>query len=371
MAERVFFRLFRRRAVHPGMKAAPPEAFRPLIHGVVPPLTPESATRLVYWSAALVVVVVPGSLFVELDEGISAAARLHPSGQIHHIQHYEGGTIRDVLVREGDVVNRGTVLVRLVNPEGAKDLAERQARWTALTAALIRLSADLEQEETIFWPADSGLDEAVRRREETVHTERLALHAEQVTLHIHEISRRRQEIGELETKVGRLKSALAKLAEELALKKDALASGFIGRGEIVRLEREQIMLQSDYETARESAARLRTQLAESETQLKELERRWRSDVLGEINQTETAIAALGATMAIASDREARSEVRSPVRGIVKMAAITSVGQVARPGETLLDIVPVEDTLVIEARVAPPGHRGGAGGVGGNGAPQRP
>jgi membrane fusion protein, adhesin transport system len=75
-------------------------------------------------------------------------------------------------------------------------------------------------------------------------------------------------------------------------------------------------------------------------------------VLDEIGKVEAELAALKATMEVASDRESRSEVRSPVRGIVKMSAITSVGQVARPGDTLMDIVPLDDALVVEAKVPP-------------------
>jgi adhesin transport system membrane fusion protein len=328
------------------------DAFRSPIHGVAPSLTPPSATALLAWSAAAFAVLVTAAAVLDLDEVVSAPARVEPSSQVRHVQHYEGGTIREVLVREGDTVREGDVLVRLVNSQGATDLADRSAKWVSAQARVARLKADLAGAHDIAWPADVTIDPDTKRRETATHAERLAWRADQVTVIRREIERRGKEVAEAQTKAAGLARTQAKLGEEMKIKRKAHAVGVVGDQEIVHLEREQSMLDTEAATARDSIVRLQAQSREAEAKLAEFEKGWRAQVLDDIGKAEAESAGLRATMAVATDRESRSEVRSPVNGVVKMASITSVGQVARPGDTLMDIVPADDALVIEAKVAP-------------------
>lgn len=328
------------------------ESFRSPIHGVAPSLTPPSATLLLIWSALAFIVLIGASVVLELDEVVTAPARIEPSSQVRHVQHYEGGTIREVLVREGDTVQNGDVLVRLVNSQGAQDLADRQSKWIATQARSARLSADLTGRSDIVWPPDIVIDAATKRRETNIHVERLAYRAQQLTVIRREIERRQREVAEAETKAAGLTRAQAKGGEEIRIKRKAHDVGVIGDHEIVHLEREQLMLDTETASAKGNIALLTAQLRETQAKESEFEKGWRSQVQDDIGKAEAELAGLKATMEVASDREARSEVRSPVKGIVKMAAITSVGQVARPGDTLMDIVPADDALVIEAKVAP-------------------
>lgn len=335
------------RRTNPGL-----EDFRSPIHGIAPTLTPPSATSLLMWSTVAFVTLFGASAVLELDEVVTGQARIEPSSQVRHIQHYEGGTIREVLVREGDEVGEGDVLVRLVNSQGAQDLADRQSRWMSTQARVSRLKADLAGVVDIVWPPGNTVDAETRRRETTTHAERLAYRAQQITTIQREVERRQKEVIEAETKSAGLARTLAKAGEEMRVKKKAYDVGVIGDQELLRLEREQSMLDTEASTARDSIARIKAQLREAESKLAEFEQGWRAQVMDDMGKAEAELAALKATVGIANDRESRSEVRSPVRGVVKMSAITSVGQVARPGDTLMDIVPADDTLVVEAKVAP-------------------
>lgn len=197
-----------------------------------------------------------------------------------------------------------------------------------------------------------AIDADTKRRETNIHAERLSHRAQQITVIQREIERRQREVTEIETKSAGLTRAQAKGGEEMRIKKKAYDAGVVGNQEIVRLEREQLMLDTEVSTSRDSIARLKAQMREAEAKLSEFEKGWRAGVLDDIGKVEAEIAALKATMEVATDRESRSEVRSPVRGVVKMASITNVGQVARPGDTLMDIVPLDDALVVEAKVPP-------------------
>lgn len=328
------------------------DAFRSPIHGVAPRLTPPSATALLLWCAAAFVALFGAAAVLELDEVVTAPAKVAPSGQIRHVQHFEGGTIQEVLVREGSFVAEGEVLVRLINSQGAQDLADKRARWAAFQARAARLKADLAGTKDIAWPAVVDIDGDTRRREATIHAERLAHRVQQANVIQREMERRRREVAENETRHAGLARAQAKGGEELRIKKKAYDVGVVGNQEMVKLEREQLLLDTEVATARDTISRLQAQMDEAEAKLSEFEKGWRTEVLEEISKVEAEISSLKATMEVASDRESRSEVRSPVRGVVKMAAITSVGQVAKPGDTLMDIVPLDDALVVEARVPP-------------------
>jgi membrane fusion protein, adhesin transport system len=335
-------------------RRAPPslEDFRSPIHGIAPALTPPGATALLVWSALAFVCLFGAAAVLQLDEVVTAPARIEPSSQVRHIQHYEGGTIHDILVREGDVVGEGDVLVRLVNSQGAQDQADRQSRWISTLARVARLKADLAGTSAIAWPPGLTIDVETRNRETAIHAERLGYRAQQVITIQREIERRQKEVVESETKATGLGRTQAKAGEEMRIKRKAYAAGVVGDQEVVHLEREQLMLETESATARDTIGRLKAQLRETEAKLAEFEKGWRSQVQDDIGKTEADLAALKATVGIANERESRSDVRSPVRGVVKMSAITSVGQVAKPGDTLMDIVPADDALVVEARVAP-------------------
>lgn len=328
------------------------DAFRSPVHGIAPRLTPPSATLLLVWCAVAFFGLTVAAAILELDEVVTAPARVEPSGQIRHVQHFEGGTIQDVLVREGSFVSEGEVLVRLVNSQGAQDLADKRARWMAFQARAARLKADLAGTKDIAWPAGVVVNAETRQRESTIHTERLAHRAQQITVIQREMERRRREVTETETRYAGLTRTQSKGGEEMRIKKKAFDAGVVGSQEIVRLEREQLMLDTEVSTAHDTIARLQAQFHEAEAKLAEFEKGWRTEVLEEISKVEAEISSLKATMEVATDRESRSDVRSPVRGVVKMSAITSVGQVAKPGDTLMDIVPLDDALVVEARVRP-------------------
>ncbi|MBX9633528.1 MAG: HlyD family type I secretion periplasmic adaptor subunit, partial [Magnetospirillum sp.] len=341
--------MFRRSKPKP---SATLDSFRSPIHGVASTLTPPSANALLLWSTIAFVTLFGGAAVLELDEVVTAPARIEPSSLVRHVQHYEGGTIRDVLVREGAVVKAGDVLVRLVNSQGAQDLADRRARWVALEARTARLKADLSGARDIVWPSGVVIDAETKRRETAIHAERLGHRTQQMAVIQREEERRQKEITEIETRSTGLTRAQAKGGEEMKIKKKAYDAGVVGNQEIVRLEREQLMLDTEVSTSRDSISRIKAQLREAEAKLSEFEKGWRSGVLDDIGKAEAELTAVKATMAVADDRESRSEVRSPVNGVVKMAAITSVGQVARPGDTLMDILPGDDALVVDAKVAP-------------------
>ncbi|CAA7627129.1 Membrane-fusion protein [Candidatus Terasakiella magnetica] len=328
------------------------DRFRSPIHGIAPTLTPPSASWLLAWSTLAFMVMFGAAAVLELDEVVTAPARIEPSSQIRHVQHFEGGTIQEVLVHEGTFVAEGDVLVRLVNSQGAQDLADKRARWAAFHARAARLKSDLTGGKDIVWPRGIDIDADTKARETSIHAERLGHRSQQVTVIQREIERRQREVTEIETKSTGLTRAQAKGGEEMKIKKKAYDAGVVGNQEIVRMEREQLMLDTEVSTSRDTIARLKAQLREADAKLSEFEKGWRAGVLDDLGKVEAEIAALKATMEVASDRESRSEVRSPVRGIVKMSAITSVGQVARPGDTLMDIVPLDDALVVEAKVPP-------------------
>ena len=91
------------------------ESFRSPIHGIAPKLTPPSASWLLLWSSLAFLGMFGASMLLELDEVVTATARIEPSGQVRHVQHFEGGTIQEVLVHEGSFVGVGDILVRLIN----------------------------------------------------------------------------------------------------------------------------------------------------------------------------------------------------------------------------------------------------------------
>ncbi len=287
-----------------------------------------------------------------LDEVTRGDGKVIPSSQIQVVQNLEGGIIAGISVREGDVVNKGQILVRIDQTQAAAGYRESRAKYLSLLAAVARLKAEVARTEVAF-PGEV-LDDApdVAADELALFaSRRLGLKTDLAILRRQE-DQRRQELVELRGRLVRLKESYQLVTEELKIIEPLVANGVVSKVELLRLRREANDIKGDREATRLAIPRASAARHEATQRIEERKISLRTESLRELNQKSAELAVVAETITSGKDRALRADVRSPVHGTVKQILVSTVGGVIRPGQELVEIVPLEDTLLIEARIRP-------------------
>jgi membrane fusion protein, adhesin transport system len=287
-----------------------------------------------------------------LDEVTRGEGRVIPSSQVQVVQNLEGGIVSAILVREGDIVERGEVLLQIDNVRAASDLRENRKRYLALLGALARLRAEVGETEVAFAPevlADAG--EVVRAEGALFDARQQALASELAILDS-QAEQREQELAELQRRLAQLEGSHALALEELKITEPLAARRIVPQIDLLRLKREVNDLAGELETTRLGIERVKTAADEADRRIEEKALSFRAEAQRELTVVRAEADALEEKIAADADRVQRTEVRAPVRGTIKQLFVNTVGGVVQPGEDLVEIVPLEDTLLVEAKVRP-------------------
>jgi adhesin transport system membrane fusion protein len=287
-----------------------------------------------------------------LDEVTRGEGRVIPSSQVQVVQNLEGGIVSAILVREGEIVERGQVLLRIDNVRAASDLRENRKRHLALLGALARLRAEVGETGIDFAPqvlADAG--EVARNERALFDARQQALDSELAILHS-QAEQRQQELAELQRRLTQVEGSHELALEELKITAPLAAKRIVPQIDLLRLKREVNDLEGELETTRLGIERIKSASHEADRRIEEKSLSFRAEAQRELTVVRAEADALEERIAADADLVQRTEVRSPVRGTIKQLFVNTVGGVIQPGEDLVEIVPLEDTLLVEAKVRP-------------------
>jgi adhesin transport system membrane fusion protein len=286
-----------------------------------------------------------------VDEVTTGQGRIIPSGEVQIVQNLEGGLVAEILVREGDVVQLDQILVRIDDTGFASSYRENRARYLALLATVARLSAEVDGGRPSFPPELNERPETVADERALFAARRAELDSSLAVLNL-QTDQRRQELVEIANRVARLGESLALAKQELDIIKPMVERGVTSRIELLRLQREVTDLEREREAAQLSIPRSRSALAETQRRIEEKIAGARSLAQAELSQARVRLDVLKEALAAVEDRVVRTEVRSPVYGTVKQVLVNTIGGVITPGMDLVEIVPLEDNLLVEAKIRP-------------------
>ncbi|MFM8555198.1 MAG: HlyD family type I secretion periplasmic adaptor subunit [Betaproteobacteria bacterium] len=267
-------------------------------------------SRLTLWTTAFsLAVFVTWAYFAEIDQITRAPGQVIASQRSQVIQSQDGGIIEQLLVKDGDTVDRGQILVRLERARSEASFLEARAKSAGLTATVARLRAEVFGGEPAFPPMLSNYPQ-IRENQLVLFHKRKAAIDEEVTA---------------------LQNLLQLAQRELEMTQPLLKTGDVSRTEVLRLER---------------------QVAEVASQITNKRNRYFQDAQAELSKALEDLAGIEQTMAQRMTQVDQTELRAPLHGVVKNVRITTRGGVIRPGEEVMQIVPLEDDLLVEARVMP-------------------
>ena len=288
-----------------------------------------------------------------LDEVTRAPGRVIPSRQIQIVQNLEGGIVAAILAREGQIVEEGEVLMRIENIRAASDYRERRARYLALLGSGARLRAEVAGM-PLELPANLAQEAPLlAANEQALFEQRARRLADEIAILERQAEQRSQEQLELRSRLARLERSLELARERLALNEPLARQRVVARVDFLALQQQVNDLAGEVELARLALPRVETALREAEQRIASARSVFRAEAQRELNVVEAELTGLREVVLAGEDRVRRTEVRSPVRGTVKQLRVNTIGGVVQPGADLVEIVPLDDTLLVEAQVRPP------------------
>lgn len=313
---------------------------------------PVRARAMLYLMCLTSLVLLVWSAFAPLDEVARGQGRVIPSQQLQIVQSLDGGIVQQILVREGQIVEAGDVLLRIDPTRSISSLRESQVQYLALSAEVARLQALIDQSEPVF------TEELQRQAPELVARELRLYRAsreelqEQIAIYQSQLNQRQQDLVEARAALNQYSSALSLSTRELQVTRPLLQSGAVSDMDILRIERELANARGEVERARASISRSEAAIEEARNKLREVElnvtNRWRKEFL----ESKARLDGLGEAESALADKVQQTEIRAPVRGTVQRLFANTVGGVVAPGREVMELIPLDDQLIIEARILP-------------------
>ena len=313
---------------------------------------PLRARLLLRFALVAVVLLLVWAAFAEVNEVTRGEARVVPTRQVQIIQSVDGGVVEALLTKEGDVVEAGQVLMRVDPTRFVSNLLENKAGQYALQAKVLRLEALTRG--TAFKPSAELMKEApdVVAQEMRLYESRRAEIAAQVAISQNQLSQRQQELNEVRARRDQAQRSLELLSRELASTKPLVATGAVAEVEVLRIERDIARLRGDVEQSTAQLARVQSAIQEATRRIEEVQLTSRNLMSAELSEAMGRLSSLSQGGRALADKVKYAEVKSPVRGTVKRLLVNTMGAVVQPGRELVEVVPLDDSLILEVQIAP-------------------
>jgi len=307
---------------------------------------------LLYMIGVFLVIIVAWSAFAKLDEVARGEGKVIPASEVQVIQSLEGGIIDALPVKEGDEVKAGQVILRMRNVQAGADFAATNQKYLGLLATTTRLQSEANGG-TLAFPDDviKGAPEMVRAEQDAYDANKKN-NESQLAIATQQLGQKKQEVAELEAKIKDTAEVLKLTQSERDMVAPMVERGSSSRKELLDLDRQLAQQKAEMNALTLSLPRAKDAAQEMQARVNELTSGFRAQAQKELSEKTAELNTVKQTLAAYKDKSERNDVKSPVHGTIKDIRITTVGGVAKPGEPIMEIVPLEDKLLVEARVKP-------------------
>ena len=309
--------------------------------------------HLLLWSVFLFLFfAIAWANYATLDEVTRGEGKVIPSSQVQVIQNLEGGILSELLVHEGQKVGKGQTLAKLSDIRFSSESQESRLKYYELLTQIARLTAEVE-ETSLSFPAEltRNAPDMVKSAQQLYDTRQRTLRSMLDVLD-QQHRQKQQEVSEMKTKRNQLATSYDLVKQELDMSEPLVAQGAFSEIELLRLKRTANDIQGDLNAMVFSIPRLESAIAEILQKKHQEISNFVSEASRDLNEAKGEMERTLASLTKLEDRVQRTQVLSPVSGSVKKLNITTVGGVIQPGMDIMEIVPDEDTLLIEAKIRP-------------------
>ena len=316
-------------------------------------VAPSRAASIMLWTiAAFTAALLLWAGFARVEEVAVASGKVIPSSQLQVVSNLEGGIVKAILVKTGQKVAKGQLLLQLDTTQATSEFGRTDETHTALAARVARLTAEVDGGVPAF------PDWLMRSAPTVVATERALWTARRADLdaQVRAETARLDQAQRTEAQA-RVEAATRGQEAELAQREVAMLAPLVDKGiapriELLRAESAAAQAKGERDSAALAIRRAACALAEAQASLHKVREAYRAQAVEQLTTARSELAAQGEALPALQDRLTRTELRSPIDGIVQRVLVTTVGGTVRPGEPLVEVVPQNEELVIEAAVRP-------------------
>jgi adhesin transport system membrane fusion protein len=314
---------------------------------------PAKASNILLWViAGFVVIFIVWAALTELDRTVRGQGRIIPSSQLQVVSNLEGGVVEAILVKTGDMVQRGAALVRLDQTSTGAELGSNQAQFDALRVRIARLEAEVAGGSPNFPPAvNSSLAEQVAI-ERSLHASRMADLGSLLAAANARVVQAQRSVTEAQASLTARQSAAGAARTEANLIRPLVDRGIEPRLSLIQAENQAAVSAAEAAAASAAVNRAQSSVAEAQATLAQQRQDWRARASQELASAQAEMVALRRSLPALSARVERTVVRTPLAGRVNRVLVTTVGGTIAPGGPIAEIVPSEDALLVEVQVRP-------------------
>ncbi|HEY7884562.1 MAG TPA: HlyD family type I secretion periplasmic adaptor subunit [Cellvibrionaceae bacterium] len=314
--------------------------------------TPLRARTLLYAMFISLLLLLLWAALAPLDEVARGQGKVIPSLQTQVVQSFDGGVVQEVLVSEGQIVDKGDLLMRIDPTRFVSTFRENRAQYLSLQARAARLRALVDDTELVF-PPDLALEDIqLEENERSLYQNNLLELAQQMGIVEQQLTQRREELNEIEARLAQATRAYELSTRELEVTRPLLGSGAISEVEILRLERDASNADGERKQAIAQKARIESSIAEAENRRRQVELEVKNQWRAELSETLAQLSSLSEAGTGLADRIKYADIYAPVRGTVQRLFVNTIGGVVQPGREVLEMIPLDDELLVEAKISP-------------------
>jgi len=312
--------------------------------------------RMAYMLSTAILFMLAGFLLwaklAVLDEVTRGFGKVIPSQRVQEIQNLEGGILSEIFVQEGQVVEKEALLCRLRNEQAASFLRDAQTKALEHRAAIARLTAVVEDHDPVF--DDELKEKAPQLLQDQLHIFQAQKNQLSIELGVlrDQYEQKESEVTEMEGRRRQLEKSLKVAQKQRDIAKPLVEKHIHSELDYLALEQKVLELKGDVDALTLGLPRTRRAAKEALGRIEQRKAESRSEALEEINERRRELLSINETLSAGGDRVTRTDVRSPVKGVVKHILINTLGGVVKPGESIMEVVPLDDSLLVEANIKP-------------------
>ena len=310
-------------------------------------------TRILLWiGTAVIIWLIYWAYNAEIDALTRGQGKVIPSRQIQVIQNLEGGIVSEILVSEGDQVKKDDILVKIDDTGFLSSFAETQLRYNELQAKSIRLLAESTGKPFKATKAIRKKSPDLIQHEESLYKTNKEQLQNNILIYNRRLWQKRSELTEAQSSLLELTDNYRLISKEVELNRPLVKKGIISEVEFLQLQRQKNTIKGNMKSIELSIPRLISVLEEQKNNIKEVKLKFRNAAKEAFNEARAEMSRLESSNIAREDKVKRTLVRSPVDGTIKQLLINTIGGVLRPGMDIIEIVPTQDTLLVEAKIRP-------------------
>jgi adhesin transport system membrane fusion protein len=316
-------------------------------------IKPRAASNVLLWGVTgFVVIFFLWAYFTTLEQVVSGIGRVVPSSQLQVVSNLEGGVVEEILVRTGDQVSPDQELVRLDPTQTGSELGSGETSLLSLRVRIARLEAEVGGRSPAFPSAASGAAAELIRAEQALHSARRSELAEGLEAGQARLTQAQRAVGEARAAHQARRTALAARETEADSLRRLVNNGIEPRMSLTRAESETAVARSEVAAAASAIGRAEAQVAEAVAALAQIRQTWRAQAATLLSEAQSELATRRNSLPALSERVDRTSVRAPLAGRINRVLVTTRGAAVQPGQPLVEIVPSEENLLVEARIRP-------------------